>query len=333
MKLTVSERPAHAAVRCAVAARLFLGLAVEMPATRNGAWISALIGGLLAAPWLICLRYARNRAAWPLRLSLVLIALPDAANVLAATVRCAGYLALDRASPALLAVPLGLAMLWSVWRCGDAIGYAGMIWARIALPVLLAVALLQGRYLRPAWLAPVLGSGWPSLITGGVHAAGWIVSASAVLAVADNESARPAYGALACGAAMAAALILLTGMLTPTRTSSAWLIRLDDVLCNGRTPLYLQLPLIALWFAALFHLLASQCFAVAALVKRMTGLNGKLCGAAAVLAVLGLSRSALLPALADGIANYGFLIVSTCTVLSMRMKGGRKACGSQAYSS
>ena len=72
---------------------------------------------------------------------------------------------------------------------------------------------------------------------------------------------------------------------------------------------------------------------VAALVKRMTGLNGKLCGAAAVLAVLGLSRSALLPALADGIANYGFLIVSTCTVLSMRMKGGRKACGSQAYSS
>ena len=182
-KLTVSERPARAAVRCAVAARLFLGLAVEMPATRNGAWISALIGGLLAAPWLICLRYARNRAAWPLRLSLVLIALPDAANVLAATVRSAGYLALDRASPALLAVPLGLAMLWSVWRGGDAIGYAGMIWARIALPVLLAVALLQGRYLRPAWLAPVLGSGWPSLITGGVHAAGWIVSAAAVLAV------------------------------------------------------------------------------------------------------------------------------------------------------
>ena len=144
MKLSISTRAARAAMFVAVTVRLFLGLAVELPTTHNGAWISALIGALLAAPWVVCVRYGRSSG-------LVLIALTalDAASVLASITRSTGYLALDRASPWVLTLPVAAAALWSVWRNGDAIGYAASIGARLAL-LLLGCWAAAG---RPSWRA------------------------------------------------------------------------------------------------------------------------------------------------------------------------------------
>lgn len=315
MRLSIQTKPARAAARCAVAARVLLGLAVDMPATRNGAWLSALIGALLAAPWLLCLRYVR-RDSRLLRLGLGLVSALDAGAVLAALTRSAGYLALDRASPALLLIPAGLALLWCVWKNGDAIGYAGMIWSRLALAGLAIVAVMQARYFRPQWLTPVLGEGWDAILDGGVRTAGWIVAASAILMICEEDG--PRLGVLA-GVGAAAALIALAGMLTPTRTSGSWIIRLDDLLCNGRAPLYLQLPMIALWFAGLMHLLACQCFAAAALLERLTGLDGRLCGALAAVSAAVVSRLDALPALSAWIAGYGFLAAAILTAAAARM--------------
>lgn len=319
MRLVIHARPARAAAHCAVAARVFLGLVVDLPAARNGAWLSALLGGLLAAPWLLSLRFVK-KGARTLDLALMLIAILDAGGVLSALARSAGYLALDRTSPALLLVPAALALIWCVWRNGDAIGYAGMIWARIALAAFLALALMQAHYDRPAWLAPVLGEGWTAIMTGGVRAAGWIVASSAILwASEDGAGARDALGTLVAGVCAAALLTVLCGMLTPTRASAAWIIRLDDLLCNGRAPLYLQLPRIALWFAALAHLLACQCFAAAALLQRRTSMDGRLCGALAVFAALALTRLEALPRVTYALAEYGFVAAAILTALSARL--------------
>ena len=95
MTLSISRRPARAAALAAVAARLFLGLVVDAPTTQNGAWVSALIGGALAAPWLLAVSKYRPRGVVFFSL-LGLWTLVDGSNVLAAVTRSAGYLALDR---------------------------------------------------------------------------------------------------------------------------------------------------------------------------------------------------------------------------------------------
>ena len=324
MKLSISTRAARAAMFVAVTVRLFLGLAVELPTTHNGAWISALIGALLAAPWVVCVRYGRS--SW-----LVLIALTalDAASVLASITRSTGYLALDRASPWVLTLPVAAAALWSVWRNGDAIGYAASIGARLALLLLVIVGLLQARAFRPAWLAPVLGSGWPSILEGGIRAAGWIAVSSSTLAVADgDDSPLSRLIPLAGGALAAALLLLLSGMITPTRLGGGWLNRLDDLLCNGRAPLYTQLPMIVVWFAGLLHLLAAQCFACAALVQRTANLNGKWIGAAVVAAILLVSRLPALNEAALWIARWGFLAAAIPVAATALLGGGDRKCAS-----
>ena len=328
MTLAISGRPARAAALAAVAARLFLGLVVDAPTTQNGAWLSALIGGALAAPWLIVVSKFRL-PGMVFFFPLGLWTLADGANVLAAVTRSAGYLALDRSASLVLLVPLGLAILWCVWRNGDAVGYAAMIWARIAPALLLGVALLQWRYFRPEWLRPLLGEGWPAIIEGCVRSAGWIVAASAVLAFPEDDGDGAAILPALLGSAIAAALMLLQFMLVPTQAGGGWLNRLDALLCNGRTPLYLQLPMIVLWFVGLFHLLACELFAASACLQRLLPkADGRLCALFAVAAALMLSRSNALPARMVAFSGWGFAAVGTATLLSLltAKKGGGRPC-------
>ena len=321
----ISARSARAALFAAVTVRLFLGLAVELPTTHNGAWISALIGALLAAPWVVCTRH--DRLSGPV---LLVLTAADAATVLSSLARSAGYLALDRVSPLLLSLPVAAAALWAVWRNGDAIGYAASIGARLALLVLVIAGLLQARAFRPAWLAPALGSGWPAILEGGVRAAGWIVAASSVVAVAEEDgSPLLRLIPLAGGAIAAALLLLLAGMVTPTRMGGGWLNRLDDLLCNGRAPLYTQLPMIVVWFAGLMHALAAQCFAGAALLQRATGWSGKWSGLAVVAVILLISRLTMLAQIALFVAQLGFVISAISTaIMALAKKGGKMKCAS-----
>ena len=328
MKLSISPRSARFAALAAVAARVFLGLSVDAPTTRNGAWLSALLGGLLAAPWVYCVcRFRPKRAL--LTAPLAVLSLLDAAGTFSVVTRSAGYLALDRSPALALLLPTGLALIWCVWRNGDAIGYGAMLWARIA-PVLLAITiLLQCRYYRPLWLFPLLGNGWPSIIDGGVRAAGWVTAASAVLLVPAEPEERlsAALGAPLGGTAIACALIALQQMMAPTPLSGGWLNRLDTLLCNGRAPLYLQLPMIVLWFAGLFHLLACELFAASALAQQVVPrLSGRVCAVLAAGSALALSRLEALPRINEAVSTWGFIAAGMLTVVLFaleRWKGGR----------
>lgn len=336
-KEVISLRSARAAGLVSVSARVFLGLAVEAPATYGGAWLCAMLGGLLAAPWIACLRYLRGRDGLFMKaLNIALLALTafDASTVLSALSRSAGYLALDRSPALALALPAALAALWCVWRGGDAIGFGAMLWARIACALLLVVALLQWRYLRPAWLRPLLGSGTQSIIVGGVRTAGWIVSASSVLAIAEDErESKPVrlWPMLAGALGLSAVLLALRQMMMPTPISDdSWLNRLDALLCNGRAPLYLQFPLISLWFAGLLHLLASDCFTASALLGRLFPVFGRRWrGVIAVGAVFVTAYAGLSEGLKNSVYNYSFAAIGTLTALALilgKAKGGNVPC-------
>lgn len=335
MKLSISRNAAVAAAFVSATTRLFLALAVDMPTTHNGAWLSALLGALLALPLALCLNGLDGAAIRPgnapLLALLLLSTLADLSIVFTAVTRSAGYLALTEASPGWLALPVGLAALWCLHKNGDAVGRGAMVWARLFPALLLLVVVLQARHYRLQWLAPVLGNGVSSVALGGVRAAGCAVPAVAVLYVGNGKGGTDGRCAwtLAASGLIAALLLALRLMLTPTLLSGeSWLNRLDDLLTNGRTPLYLQLPMIVLWYAGLMHTLACEGFAAAALLQRLVPkLNGHVCALLAVAAGLLLSqRQFSMGLLYDGLYIPIALATALAAATGARSVGEVSAC-------
>ena len=345
MRLAICRESALAAAFVAIVARLFIGLAVDDGAVHNGAWIAALLGTLPAIPLLLCMDRLprrtggrRNLALGILVPLLLLAALADSGLVLSDLVRSAGYLALDRVPPYSLAIPVCAALFWCLCRNGDAIGYGAMLWARLSPVLILIVALLQARHLRPEWLRPVLGGGWPTLMESGARAAGWFVPAAAVLLVQNDggrdDKCRSRSALMPAGAALvAAALLLLARMMTPTPLhGSSWLDRLDAVLTNGRAPLYLQLPMVVLWYAGMLHLLTCEGFVASAMLQSMLPtLDGRVCSALVAIATGVLSASPLPAALSVGAAaQWGYVaaaLLAALAAISSEAKGGSVPCG------
>ena len=118
----------------------------------------------------------------------------------------------------------------------------------------------------------MLGRGAGGILRWGLRAAGWLaLLAGAALAACDDEAsfARVAQS-LAFAALAAAGLIALRLMMAPDLGAAEWdrRVRLDSLLTNGRAPLYLQLPMIAMWFTGMLHLLAFEgCLGQALLVR------------------------------------------------------------------
>ena len=116
-------------------------------------------------------------------------------------------------------------------------------------------------------------------------------------------------------------------MMTPTQLSGDnWLNRLDSLLCNGFAPLYLQLPMIVLWFAGLMHLIVCEIFSSAALVQRLLpSVNGRLCAAILTGIALILSRTHG----SETISPWSFSVVCALGALHMLMRvftGRRSGC-------
>ena len=129
---------------------------------------------------------------------------------------------------------------------------------------------------------------------------------------------------LAAGIAVATLLIVLRLMMTPTQLQrDGWSNRLDALLTNGRAPLYLQLPMIALWYAGMLHLLACEGFACAALLQGLfPRLGGMACAVVAVAAVALLSGAGA----QDFFAPWRYLVLAmiaaVAALLPDRRKGG-----------
>jgi len=115
-------------------------------------------------------------------------------------------------------------------------------------------------------------------------------------------------------------------------TGDIWLFRLDTLLTNGRAPLYLQLPMIVLWFSSMLHLLVGESLVVALLLQRaFPTLDGRLCS---ILASLGavLAFASPLPRTlpSSPIPQWLFIGILAAAipgrVVLHRKKGGQNPC-------
>jgi len=339
LKLSISRRASIPAAFVGATVRIFLDLALDGGTIHNGAWIAALSGALPVIPYLICLDAVQSNqmASTSLRLILMTVTALDAAHVLSICVRAAGYLALDYVPVQYVALPLALAVLWCVWRSGDAVGYAAMLWVRVFPALLLLVVALQIRHYNPRWLLPMLGNGFRNITTDAARASGWFVPATAIYFVADNSGdrtgKRPLIVWLFFAPAVAALLLILRLMMAPTGLYDlTWEARLDALLTNGRAPLYLQLPMILVFFISTLHLLTGECFAASALLQRLIpALGDRLCAAVVTVACTGISLSGFTVDAVDFIAPWLYVAVAVPVALSalvQRMpKGGGRPCG------
>ncbi len=338
MKLRIAHDAAAAAAFVAAAARIFVGLALDSVPIHNGVWIAALLGALPAIPYLLCLEAVQaeaqpNRPAYRmLMLLLASVALLDASEVLSVVAKTSEYLTINHVPLTVLTVPVALAALWCICRNGDAVGYAAMLWIRVFPVLLMLVLLLQLPHLHVRWLQPRLGDGWRAIANGGVRTAGWFVPSTAILFVSDRGGALPAKHVsrawLACAALVTAPLLALRLMMAPTVVRNAsWLFNLDALLTNGRAPLYLQLPMILIWFVGLLHLLSCDCFAATALLQRLfPAIDGRACAALVVLGTALLSIHDFSVALNRSAAPWVFILAASIVglyVLVLRdSKGG-----------
>jgi len=299
LKLQISSRPARAAALLAIVVRMFIDLTVDQ-AIHNAGWAAALLGGILATPWILgVIQVRRNKAGLPLllRLALLMATLLDASLSLASVVRSAGYLTLEHVSYFYLLIPASLVALWCVLKNGNAIGYGAMVWIRVFPVVILIIVILQFRHYSPAWLCPLLGNGlWETGIYG-IQCSGRIMIASGILLTVEDsdnqaEALRPHLRMLTAAVGMSSLLIVLRLMMTPTmiRGAQSWFARLHSLLVNGRALLYLQMPMITLWLTGLMHLLVCESFvATASLQSLVPRLDGKWSALTVMLTVAALS--------------------------------------------
>ena len=345
MKLEIDRRQARPAACAAIVARCFYGLSVEGGQLHNGAWLCAIAGALLAAPLIQCMRALRGHSgkrvfARLLAAALIVVNVFDCAEILAVAARSAGFLALERSPAWVLTLPVAIAALLAILRGGDAIGSAAAVSLRAAALLVAVVALMQLHALRPRWLFPLLGSGAPALLEGSFKAAGWTGSICGLFLL-ESDEANPTvphsvrnYAFLAVAVNLCSVLIALRLMMSPTIRPGAdntWLIRLDTLLTNGRAGLYVQLPMIVMWYAGLLHLVACEGFIASSLLQRLApGLDGRLCALSSVAAITALSiaRPAFLAA-ANASHAWIYAVIAVLGALALvegAAKGGASPC-------
>ena len=342
MKLGISREATTWAMLLSITARGFLALTLEAPAgLHNGAWLSALIGAVSVLLWLLWLEnVARGDSARHRRViklispALLAVTLMDGGIVLSTLVRSTAYLALDRRQNIMQALPLCLAMFWCVSRNGDAVGYGAKLGAKLFPLLLLPVALLQVRYFRPGWLCPLLGNGLGGIFEGSIRMAGKVIPAASVLLLQEKEpkkAHRTVTFVTLGSAAVLCGLLLAYQMMMPTqKTSMDWMSRLDALLTNGRGPLYLQLPKIAMWYFGLLHLFSVECFASAAMLQRVIRLrSGLACCAVSAVAIAAIWLAGAHEAVQSAcVQQLQFAVIALlASVLTMvTFGGGDKKC-------
>ena len=339
MNLRISSKPAAFAASSAMTARAFCDMAMNAGVSGGAACLSVILGAAMAVPVLLAFLAVARGGALPARkgleAALLGLGLTGTARTMSVIVRSAGYLALDRASPVVLTLPAALAMLWAVTRNGDGIGYSAMLWVRIFPVFAVIIAAMQFPYYRPQWLRPMLGCGWGAIIANAIGTAGGFCSIGGIwLVMAPSEGGgKPVKGILvACAAAAGTAALLLflrLMMMPPVRPGSGftWQMRLDSLLTNGRAPLYLQMPMIAAWYAGLLHLLACAGFTAAALAQRLIpALDGRACAAAAALCASVLCASGFSEGrLTEWLYQWQYVVLAVASGLAAAA-GGIKRC-------
>ena len=317
MKFRISDSAAASLSFLAITARIFSGVAMDMPDLHNAGWLAVLLGGVLSLP--LAWAAGQLRACCPvspfdtlsercrplMRTAAALfaiIALWDAATVARTIASSASYVALNSLPMFFLLLPQLLVCLWCLGLNGDPIGFAAGIWVRILPLLLLIVVLLQFSAFKPAWLTPLLGPGVPDLLDGTLRVSGWISMFTGLFLIAEQDPEgrgkrfQPVKALIFC-IVIAAALLLLRSMMTPPLfkgKETSIFFQLDTLLSNGRAPISLQLPMIILWFVGLLFLLLFDAFLCAVMLQRaLPKLGKRLCIAIVLIGVCALALSGL----------------------------------------
>ena len=332
MRLEWSKSAVRASLAAALAARLFCGLALDAAEAGNAAWMAAPLGLMLSLPilWLMA-RCPRRALAVPLCLGLIL----DAAAAIEWTAFSESCLAFDHVSPVWMTLPLLLVALRCAWLGGDAVGGAARFWFGLFAALMLAVFLCQLPRYNPGWLTPWLGYGAGGVQRASIRAAGWIalLSGAAMAVCEERLSLRNILPGAMSAAIVAGLLLALRQMMAPVMLSGdiSRSVLVDALLTNGRAPLYLQLPMIALWFAGMLQLIAFESVAACGLVRRFLprATEGAcvLVGLGAV-SLLALTRTPR----AEGVrqaALYLYHALAVAALLLRIWKGGAKKCAGQ----
>lgn len=265
---------ASALLPAALTMRLFYGLAIDDTMTMNASWMCPLIGFILFLPaGLLINHFAKksSRSPWenlstsrwcrPFALLFAGLLLYDAASIMRLTASSSNIIALNDITVHLLVVPLGIASALIVCLGADAVGYSSRIWL-FTLPVLMLAALIvQLKAYRLAWITPLFGAGFRSIILGAFYCAGCMMLLSTIwLIAAPDRNQRGILRYNALSAAAASTLLFALHISYPAMPDKLFTraARIELVLSNGRMSLSPQFILNLLWFGGLFYLLAAE---------------------------------------------------------------------------
>ena len=275
-------------IAVSLATRMFWGLSIDFHYALNALWMCPLVGLALFAPLALAVdqsarlgngspldnlsRTPPRPLVWALEGLFALMLLWDAAATVRLTASSSNVIALSNITVQVLSLPLVLAAFFIVLMGIEAEGLSARIWLKL-LPVLfLVVLLVQLKSYNIGWLAPILGDGVESILSGGVYCAGCmaLLTLPWLIAVPDrNSHGLFRYAALP---ALATALLLATQqMLYPVLINSIFTraARIELVLANGRIMLSPQLVVNVLWYGCLLHQIAAEVTAASAYLTRI----------------------------------------------------------------
>ena len=273
-------------IATAMIMRMYWGLSLNFPYPLNAIWLCPILGLIIYLPFALALRQAvmlgnsspwenlAHRAPRPVILAAaILFALMlayDAATAVRLTALSSNVLALNDVSPLLLILPLALVIFCAVKLGMDAMGNSARIWMRVLPIFLIVILIVQSKSYCFGWIAPILGGGLPSILSGGVYCAGCMVLLSLpwLLALPDrHRGGMLPYAALSAGAA--ALLMLSQQLLIPAMTGVELntAARIDLILNNGRMTLSPQIILDVLWFGNMLYLISAEAVTAAEFLR------------------------------------------------------------------
>ena len=271
-----------------LAARLFIGMSLESTQSGCASWMCPLIGLLISAPLLVCLRIVEKSAensvlceliesvpraaAAAILLPLVTILVCDCAGIVRLTANTANINALNSATTLFLVLPVAAVVGIMILLGANAAGRNARIWM-VLLPIpLLVIVAVQLRAYEPAWLTPILGGGIRSLIRNGLECAGIISMFTLIRAISiPDERERSVFLYAFLTVCAASALLALFQMLAPVRTQVVLsrASRLKMILSNGRVALILQIVMILVWYGSILHIISVEAATAAHIVEML----------------------------------------------------------------
>lgn len=297
-KMTVQRRSLCTWTGMAVGFRSFCAVTIDGGQLYGSAWISVLIGLLLAAPCaaaLIALRpnggknmpeaaLRQTASDWGTKLFaavLMLALIYDAGAVISLMSSTARYVAMPETNRLLMRAVTAAAVVVISMLGASAAANAAVMWRRLLAVLILLLILTQMKFFRFSWITPLLGPGAEELFLNALPAAGMFSFSAAGWLMLEPEHDQEGTAILKCvllSGLVAASLSLMIGMLVPgmEQEPPTRSFRIGRLLANDRAGLTLEMPYIILLYSGMLTMLVFELTAAARTAQIVFGrMEGK----------------------------------------------------------